>query len=468
MKFAHKLTLAIVLPLCVALSVGGTWSIHQNFLEALDTAARTNSSAQMRQRYALENELADVQGDSANEIYTRLCTYEQEQRTLGEEGLLFTVMGENGAALYSTMPLDIPYREQQQAVTTGEDRVFYVDTGATKYQLLTTPLRGLSRTMWLVNVYDVTAQFAERDRQVRQHLTLEGVALLLTRAAAALMARLLTRPLHQLELASRALSSGEQSARADIHSGDELEQLGLTFNHMADNLTSQMQALEEESARQKRFVAAFTHELKTPMTAILGYADLLRKGEQAADKRHRAAAYIYQEASRLETLGQELLQLFGLEQGGITREPVQLSMVWGDVIRSLPDLAGRLTVEGQDPTLRVNRPLLGTLLRNLVLNAAAADTQGGNIRLWCDQRDGVLCLGVTDTGPGIPAEELEKLREPFYRLDKSRSRQNGGNGLGLTICERVAQAHGTTLRMESEVGKGTTVWIPWEEAEPCV
>ena len=84
MKFAHKLTLAIVLPLCVALSVGGTWSIHQNFLEALDTAARTNSSAQKRQRYALENELDDVQGDSANEIYTRLCTYEQEQRTLGE------------------------------------------------------------------------------------------------------------------------------------------------------------------------------------------------------------------------------------------------------------------------------------------------------------------------------------------------------------------------------------------------
>lgn len=468
MKFAHKLTLAIVSPLCVALSLGGTWSIHQNFRVALDTAARTNSSTQMQQRYTLENELADVQNDSSNEIYTRLCAYEQEQHALAEKSQLFTVIGENGAVLYSNLPLDIPYRVQQQAVETGEDRVFYVDTGATKYQLFTTPLRGLSRTMWLINVYDVTAQFTERDRQVRQHLTMEGVVLLLAGAAAVLVARLLTRPLHRLELASMALSSGEQSARADIHSGDELEQLGQTFNHMADALTGQMQALEEESARQKRFVAAFTHELKTPMTGILGYADLLRKGEQTAEKRHRAAGYIYQEAGRLETLGRELLLLFGLEQGGVAREPVQLSTVWGDVIRSLPDLAGRLTVEGENPTLRANRPLLGTLLRNLVLNAAAADTQDGNIRLWCDRRDGVLCLGVTDTGPGIPAEELEKLREPFYRLDKSRSRQNGGNGLGLTICERIAQAHGTTLRMESEVGKGTTVWIPWEEAKPCV
>lgn len=467
MKFARKLSLAIVLPLCVALSAGGTWSIHQNFRAALDAAATTNGADQMEQRYTLESDLADVQGDSANEIYARLCAYEQTQRALGREENRFAVMGENGAMLYSNLPAEISYQSQRQAAD-GENRVLYVNTEAADYQLLSTPLRGLSRPLWLVNAYEVSAQFAERDRQARQHLALEGVALLLAGVAAVLVSRLLTRPLQRLERASAALPRGELSARANIVSGDELERLGRAFNDMADALTGQMQALQEETDRQKRFVAAFTHELKTPMTAILGYADLLRKGEQTPDKRHRAAGYIYQESQRLESLSRELLLLFGLEQGGVAREPVQLSAVWGDVGRSLPDLAPRLVQEGQDPVLRANRALLATLLRNLVLNAAAADTKQGTIRLWCDRRDGALRLGVTDTGPGIPAEELEKLREPFYRLDKSRSRQNGGNGLGLTICEAIARAHGTTLHIESEPGRGTTVWITAEEAAPCV
>lgn len=467
MKFAHKLTRAIVLPLCVALSAGGTWSIHRNFQVALDTAARTNSADQMEQRYALENDLAAVQGDSANQIYTLLCTYEQEQRTLGRGERTFAVFGENGTVLYSNLSGTILYREQQRALAAGEDRVLYVNTETADYQLLSTPLRGLSRPLWLLNVYDISAQFAERDRQVRQHLFLEAVALLLAGTAAVLVARLLTRPLKRLETVSTALSQGETSVRAELHSGDELEHLGQTFNHMADSLDRQMQALREESARQKRFVAAFTHELKTTMTAMLGYADLLRKGEQSPEKQHKAAGYIYQESGRLESLSRELLLLLGLEQGGVALEPVRLSAVWGDVIRSLPDLASRLVTAGEEKTLRANRALLVTLLRNLVLNAAAADTEQGTIRLWCAKRAGTLCLGVSDTGPGIPAEELERLREPFYRLDKSRSRQNGGNGLGLTICEAIARAHGTTLQMESEPGKGTVVWITAEEAEPC-
>lgn len=283
-----------------------------------------------------------------------------------------------------------------------------------------------------------------------------------------LVARLLTQPLQGMERASAALSCGDLSARVNLASGDELERLGRTFNQMADALTGQMQALQEEAGRQKRFVAAFTHEMKTPMTAILGYADLLRKGEQTPDKCHRAAGYIYHESERLESLSRELLLLFGLEQGGVVLEPVRLSTVWGDVTRSLPELAPRLVQEGQDPVLQANRVLLATLLRNLVLNAVAADRGQGAIRLWCDRQDGALRLGVTDAGPGIPAEELEKLREPFYRLDKSRSRQNGGNGLGLTICEAIARAHDATLHIESEPGRGTTVWITAKEAVPCV
>lgn len=152
---------------------------------------------------------------------------------------------------------------------------------------------------------------------------------------------------------------------------------------MAQAVCQQMAALQEETARQKRFVAALIHELKTPMTAILGYGNLLRCGEQPTEKRHRAAAYIYHASQRLKALSQDLMQLFGLDQSGIQMGPVEVSALWGELRRSLPTLETRLEWEGKEVVLLANRTLLATLLRNLILNAAAAETIQGKIYVWC-------------------------------------------------------------------------------------
>lgn len=364
------------------------------------------------------------------------------------------------------MPFGIPYAKQQEAAAAREHQVLYHTDGTDSYQILCTRMWGAERPLWLVNAYDAGNQFAERDRLIRQDLFRVGGVLLLVGAAALIVARLLTQPLRQLETASRALSRGELTARVQIRSRDELEHLGNTFNTMAEAVENQVQALREESARQKRFVAAFSHELKTPMTAILGYANLLRSGEQAPDKRHRAAGYIYHESQRLEELSRELLLLFGLEQGGVALQNVKLSAVWGDVRRSLPELEPRLRWEGKDAAVRADRPLLTALLRNLILNAAHADGSGGTILFWNKETADGVRVGVTDAGTGIPPEELDKLTEPFYRVDKSRSRMSGGNGLGLTICAQIAQAHGARLQIESAAGQGTTVWITLKEVTP--
>lgn len=464
MRFSHKLAAAIVLPTCLALSVGGTWSIHQNFSRALDTAAQVHAADQMNQRYVLEAALSEVGRADSNALFSQMAQYAKRQRQLGKEDNWFVVMGENDAILYSNMPQAISYKSQQDAVA-EQEKIVYVLAESKTYQLLCTQMRGLSRPLWLVNAYDVSAQVMERDRQVQQHLMLEGVVLLLAGMAAVIVARRMTKPLRQLEIASQAISQGDLTARTQIQSGDELEHLGNTFNTMAQAVRQQMEALQEETARQKRFVAAFTHELKTPMTAILGYGNLLRSGEQPAEKRHRAAEYIYHESQRLEALSQDLMQLFGLERGGIQLGPVKLSTLWGELRRSLPTLDARLEWEGEEITLFANRTLLVTLLRNLILNAASADTKQGMIHVWCRATQEGIRLGVTDTGPGIPTEECRRIVEPFYRLDKSRSRAGGGNGLGLTICEQIARAHGTQLQIESQLGQGTTVWIPLQEVK---
>lgn len=466
MKFSQKVALAILLPVCLVLSLSGTWAVHGNFVRDLEAEALRCSEDQMEQRYALEALLAGAPDWDTATLLGLLGRYESSQQALGKAQAWYSLMGENGTVLYSTMPLDIPYETQRQAVDAGEEQVLYHTGGTGRYQILCTRMWGVERPLWLVSAYDASDAFAGRDRLIEQNLLREGGVLLLVGLVALVVARLLTQPLRQLETASRALARGDLTARVQIESRDELEHLGHTFNTMAGAVQDQMQALQQESARQKRFVAAFSHELKTPMTAILGYADLLRSGEQTPEKRHRAAGYIYRESQRLEALSRELLLLFGLEQGGVHLQPVSLEAVWGDVRRRLPELEGRLQQEGAEVTLQADRALLVTLLRNLVLNGANADETGGPVRLWARPGPDGVRLGVTDTGPGIPREELDKLTEPFYRLDKSRSRQSGGNGLGLTLCAEIARAHGTRLQIESTPGQGTTVWITLQEVQP--
>lgn len=201
------------------------------------------------------------------------------------------------------------------------------------------------------------------------------------------------------------------------------------------------------------------------MTSILGYADRLRSAPQTPENRQRAANHIYREAGRLEALSREMLLLLGLEQGGAALAPTPLAAVLKDVRRSLPQLEAPLVFEcPKTAAVLANRPLLVTLVRNLVLNAAAAGPPQSPVQVRCTPCAKGWELCVQDEGPGIPPEELARVFEPFYRIDKSRSRQSGGSGLGLSICREIAAAHGGQLRLESEPGRGTRASVRLREA----
>ena len=216
--------------------------------------------------------------------------------------------------------------------------------------------------------------------------------------------------------------------------------------------------LQELNARQSRFVADLTHELKTPLTSMIGYADLLRGGELPPEKQRRAADAIYHESTRLESLSQQLLSLQDLRQEALTLTAVPVAAAFEDVARSLPDCP--VTLEKtcpEDAAVRADRVLLADLLRNLVLNAAHASAPGSTVTLRCLPAEDRWRLEVADTGCGIPPEALPHLTEPFYRVDKARARANGGSGVGLALCADIAAAFGAKLEFTSTVGEGTTV-----------
>lgn len=223
--------------------------------------------------------------------------------------------------------------------------------------------------------------------------------------------------------------------------------------------------VQELNARQSRFVADLTHELKTPLTSMIGYADLLRSGTLDDARRRTAADAIYHESTRLESLSQQLLALQGLQKNGIALQAVDVAAVFHDVARSLPNAP--LTLDAPaGATVQADRVLLADLLRNLAVNALHASTPGNTARLICTDAGNGWRLAVIDTGCGIPAEAVPHLTEPFYRVDKARARADGGSGIGLALCAEIAAAFGTKLNFASEVGAGTTVSLTLPKGAP--
>lgn len=284
---------------------------------------------------------------------------------------------------------------------------------------------------------------------------------------AALLARRLTRPLAVLTDAGAQIAAGDYARRTDLHTGDEIEALSRSFDKMADAVQEKIADLEADVQRREDFVGAFTHELKTPMTSIIGYADMLHTMQTDPDEQREAAAAIVHEGRRLEALSRKLLALLGLNEEGVELTAVPLSALWPRLHAACPDVS--LRTPAAAPTVRGDADLLLDLLCNLVQNAAKASAPGAPVLVLCAQAGDVVTLTVADRGCGIPPELIPRVTEPFYMVDKSRARRQGGSGLGLALCQRIAAAHGSALRIESEPGRGTRVSVTlpvWKEDAP--
>lgn len=221
--------------------------------------------------------------------------------------------------------------------------------------------------------------------------------------------------------------------------------------------------LQDVAGRREEFIASFAHELKTPLTAIIGYADMLRSKDMQPKARFTAAGYIFSEGKRLEALSLKLMDIIVAGKQGVEVKRFEI----GYFIRSIaavtvPSLSNdgmTLDMRWEPGEIYIEPDLFKTLMINLVDNARKASHKNDVIELFGKVEDGGYALYVRDHGSGMKKEELSKITEPFYMIDKSRSRAQNGAGLGLALCQRIAELHGTKLEYDSELGKGTTVRI---------
>ena len=222
---------------------------------------------------------------------------------------------------------------------------------------------------------------------------------------------------------------------------------------------------EQAERIRREFTANVSHELKTPLHAISGYAELLSAGMVKPEDMPRFAGNIYTEAQRLILLVEDIIRLSQLDEGaaGMGREQVNLAQLVRETVSSLDSVASeaQVTVETELENVSVNgiEQLLSGVVYNLTDNAIKYNHPGGTVTIRLSARGEQAILQVADTGVGIPEESRERIFERFYRVDKSRSKEVGGTGLGLSIVKHAVMIHRGTIHVDSTLGKGTTITV---------
>lgn len=215
--------------------------------------------------------------------------------------------------------------------------------------------------------------------------------------------------------------------------------------------------------RQEQFMGAFAHELKTPMTSIIGFADLLRQGDLDESTRIRAAEYIYIEGRRLERLSFKLLDLLLLKKDEISMKQVWLPSYMTEVDQALSPMLRKKRIQlicmAEQGHTAFEPDLIKSLLYNLIDNASKAIDEEGVIGVTAAIIPNGCQFQVVDNGRGMEQTELVRITDAFYRVDKARSRSQGGAGLGLSLCKQIVSLHNGQIRFASTPGKGTKVTI---------
>ncbi len=393
--------------------------------------------------------------------------------------------GEDGEVLYSAFPAEA---DVAGLLTTAErDSVCYrfLDLAGRKYILASGMVAEGDSAVYLLTGKDIGKVVKQQEEMQEKFGVIYAAAISISVVLIFGLSALLARPIGRLTEATKSIADGNYGERIQHTGGDEVGQLAMHFNRMASAVEEKVGELIQNARQQEDFVANFAHELKTPLTSIIGYSNRIYRKELSREEQKKAAFYIWNEGMRLESLSHKLMDLTNLNRGEFVLQEARTDTLLRELVADAAYLAEEkgiaLTADAEEAVVRVEYDLFKSLFLNLVDNAVKAGADCIQVtgklckkRLGQDgERSGSLpvaeraysggnhiyCIQVADNGSGIPQEELSRITESFYMVDKSRSRKQHGAGIGLALAKRIADIHGGSLHFESRLGQGTRVSV---------
>lgn len=276
-----------------------------------------------------------------------------------------------------------------------------------------------------------------------------------------LITGILTHSVKKVSKAAKKIAEGRYTERITGYGRDEVGELASDFNQMAEKIEEKVSELSAVARQKEDFTANFAHELKTPLTSVIGYADMLYQKDMPREQVKEIAGYILNEGMRLEALSLKLMDLFVLDKQDFLLERMSVKEMLKNMESGLEPVCDKqgvnLHIDMENGFIKADYDLFETMIMNLVDNAVKAECKD----VWITGRreTGKYQICVRDNGKGIPTEELGRITEAFYMVDKSRARKQHGAGLGMALVSKIAAVHRAEMQIKSDGRTGTAIYF---------
>ncbi|MFD3156941.1 sensor histidine kinase [Haloimpatiens sp. FM7330] len=366
----------------------------------------------------------------------------------------------NNSKIFSNIDFELPENREEINLNKLNQRQYLIrDINNKSYIFISNLMKINNKSYKFTYIRDISDVYKERKTQYLFFLKLDIAASLAFALFMYFVSQYITNPIKKLIGATKRITEGNFSEKVKITSKDEVGILADNFNKMSDVVEQKIKELELNNYEKQRFIDNLTHELKTPLTSIIGYADLLRSTRYDEKIYIEGLDYIYKEGKRLEELSFKLMDLVFIKKE-------ELDMRLGSMKKIIYEVKGllfpklkqkniNLILKGEDFQILMERDLMKILIANFVDNAIKASNENSEIYIYINKEK--FEVRIKDYGIGISKEHINKIFEPFYMIDKARTRSNNGAGLGLSICKKIIDIHNGKIEVESEVNKGTLI-----------
>ena len=477
MKFFWKLYLTIMLMVVTCFSVGGYLLIETGFKSSLQREIEMAYQENDILFSSFINEIfSPVDGyvDSGYSDAERFSVIQSSATTLRVQtfngSISFCLRDKSGKMIYQNGGF-FDDSSLTKKINSGS-RGYKIIRNSNKYKIHT--LRKLDLgieelDIYLENSRDISSLFKGRKDQYQTFMYCIGLLSLIGAIVIFIVTRWLVKPIKTLSQATKQITAEGLDNEIVVTSDDEIGQLTKDFNTMTKRLMVSMDKLQEALNRQEIFVGNFAHELKTPLTSMIGYGDMLRSKKLSEEQIISFADLIVQEGKRLEVMSMKLMELIVLKKQDF--EMVKINTIeFFDEIKAIvapimKDSKIDFKVLVEDEEILIEPDLMKTVCLNLLDNARKALVDNGIIEFIGVKNHDSYCIMVKDNGCGIDTKEISKIKEAFYMVDKSRSRSVGGAGLGLAICDQIVKLHHGEIKFESIKNQGTIVTVLFKDGE---
>lgn len=457
MRLFAKIFLCTTLVLSVAVLLSGYLLIAVSYEDSLERETAHALSQHQYDRFSVQSALISNADKLKVQEYPDTDMLRSFADRLSGNCIFFS---KEGSVLYSSMPDDV---ETDVFARAGDSNVAHEvwRKGETGYLLACSIMEQGDSAFYLCSAVDISPLIRQKGQLESSFETVYFITIGFGVLLMLLLSAFLTRPIIRLTQATAQMARGKYDKRLPEGRSDEIGVLSESFNRMADTIEDKITELSENARQKEDFAASFAHELKTPLTSVIGYADLLYQKDLPKESVKNAAWYILNEGLRLESLSLKLMDLIVLGREDFVLEELGANEILTNISSSLLPCFREMGVDCSldiDPAdILAEYDLFKTMIMNLIDNSVKAGAK--KIDIIGKAGQDCYTVTVTDDGRGIPASELNRITEAFYMVDKSRSRKQHGAGLGLALCSKIAAVHHTRLQYRSRENVGTSVSI---------